>query len=69
MNGNKTASKITDSLPMLELNRMVMSDSEPRNAESQAIGLCNKLLKHNTDIQYLLSFSDGKIVHNVTVWH
>ena len=60
MNGNKTALKFSERLPMFELNRMVMSDSEPRNSESMALGLCNKWLKENTNLQYILSFSDGK---------
>ena len=60
MNGNKTALKFSDRLPMFELNRMVMADSEPRNSESMALSLCNKWLKENTNLQYILSFSDGK---------
>lgn len=60
MNGVKTAVKFSDKLPMMELNRMVMADSEPRNSESMALSLCNKWLKENTNLQYILSFSDGK---------
>lgn len=60
MNGHKTALKFSDCLPMFELNRMVMADSEPRNSESMALSLCNKWLKENTNLAYLLSFSDGK---------
>ncbi len=60
MNGNKTALKFSPELPMFELNRMVMIDEEPRNAESMALSLCNKWLKENTNLSYILSFSDGK---------
>ena len=73
MNGAKTSLKISDSTKMLELNRMVMADSEPRNAESQAISLCNKWLRQNTDVEWLLRFSDGKegnvgYIYQATNW-
>lgn len=73
MNGEKTSKKISDAPKMFELNRMVMADSEPRNSESHAIGLCNKWLKKNTDVDYLLSFSDGKennvgYIYQATNW-
>lgn len=60
MNGKRTASKISDSESMMELNRMVLDDDQPRNSESMAIALCNKYLKKYTNIDYILSFSDGK---------
>lgn len=60
MNNNKTISKIGCSNKMYELNRMVMDDEQPRNSESQALSICNKYLKKFTDIDYILSFSDGK---------
>lgn len=73
MNGNKTSDKILKDVEMMELNRMVMIDSEPRNSESQAIAACNKWLKKNTKIKYLLSFSDGKegnvgYIYQATNW-
>jgi len=73
MNGDKTSTKIHKSARMLELNRMVMADSEPRNSESQAISLCNKWIRQNTNIQYILSFSDGKegnvgYIYQATNW-
>lgn len=73
MNGEKTACKISPFENMFELNRMVMVDSEPRNSESRAISLCNKWLRKNTDIQWLLSFSDGKegnvgYIYQATNW-
>jgi len=73
MNGEKTASKISNQNPMLELNRMVMTDDEPRNAESQAISLSLKWLRANTNINYILSFSDGKesncgYIYQATNW-
>ena len=73
MNGNKTSLKLSDSLPMLELNRMVMADSEPRNSESMAISLCLKFLRRFTDCQWVLSFSDGKennvgYIYQATNW-
>ena len=73
INGQKTATKISPVERMLELNRMVMRDEEPRNSESQAIGLCMKWMRNNTDIQYILSFSDGKegncgYIYQATNW-
>lgn len=73
MNGSKTSDKILPGVKMMELNRMVMADSEPRNSESQAIAACNDWLRKNTDIQYLLSFSDGKegnvgYIYQATNW-
>lgn len=73
MNGSKTSDKIIRGVEMMELNRMVMADSEPRNAESQAIACCNKWLKNNTSIKYILSFSDGKegnvgYIYQATNW-
>ena len=73
MNGNKTAIKLSEQLPMFELNRMVMHDNQPRNSESMAIGLCIKYLKKFTDCKWLLSFSDGKegnvgYIYQATNW-
>ena len=73
MNGEKTAKKLCDDTRMLELNRMVMRDEEPRNSESMAISLCIKYLKKFTDFQWLLSFSDGKennvgYIYQATNW-
>jgi hypothetical protein len=74
MNGAKTAAKISDTHHnMMELNRMVMRDEEPRNSESMAISACNKWLRANTDLDYLLSFSDGKegnvgYIYQATNW-
>ncbi len=73
MNGAKTSLKICDLLPMYELNRMVMADSEPRNSESMAIALCIKYLRRFTDCKWLLSFSDGKegnvgYIYQATNW-
>lgn len=73
MNGEKTAKKICNDTRMLELNRMVMRDEEPRNSESMAISLCVKYLKKYTDVQWLLSFSDGKesnvgYIYQATNW-
>lgn len=60
INGDKTTSKLSDNPRVYELNRMVMKNSEPRNSESKAIAKCVKWLRANTDIDWLLSFSDGK---------
>lgn len=73
MNGKKTSDKILKDVEMMELNRMVMADTEPRNSESQAISCCNKWLKKNTNIKYILSFSDGKegnvgYIYQATNW-
>lgn len=74
MNGYKTSKKFHKSDKCMELNRMVMDDIEPRNAESQAISLCFKWLKTNTELDYLISFSDGKennvgYIYQATNWH
>ena len=73
MNGVKTSSKILGDKKMMELNRMVMRDEEPRNSESKAIGVCMKWIKTNTDLDYILSFSDGKegnvgYIYQATNW-
>lgn len=73
MNGEKTAKKVCNDTRMLELNRMATRDEEPRNSESMAISLCIKYLKKYTDIQWLLSFSDGKesnvgYIYQATNW-
>ena len=73
MNGYKTSKKFHESKKCMELNRMVMDDSEPRNSESQAISLCFKYLKKYTDLDYLISFSDGKeenvgYIYQATNW-
>ena len=62
MNPNTTPQKICrNSNNMLELNRMVMLPSEPRNSESKAISKAIKYIKTNyKDVDWLLSFSDGK---------
>lgn len=59
MNGAKTAAKI--------------SEWHPRNSESMAISACNKWLRANTDLEYILSFSDGKegnvgYIYQATNW-
>lgn len=74
MNGDATASKLANSVDMFELNRMVMHDDQPRNSESCAIGLCIKWIKRfRKDIDWLLSFSDGKesnvgYIYQATNW-
>lgn len=75
INPKATPLKIYDDkdAKMKELSRMAMLDSEPRNSESQAIGACIKWLKKNTDLDYLLSFSDGKegnvgYIYQATNW-
>lgn len=74
MNGDKTSLKISSSTKMYELNRMVMDDDQPRNSESRAISLCIRWLKRFTDIEWLLSFSDGKegnvgYIYQATNWN
>lgn len=74
MNGKKTSEKISSTHHnMYELNRMVMDNDQPRNSESQAISLCLKYVKRFTDIDYILSFSDGKegnvgYIYQATNW-
>jgi len=73
MNGAKSSCKISLSPNMMELNRMVMVDEEPRNSESQAISLCLSWVKQFTDLEYILSFSDGKqgnvgYIYQATNW-
>jgi hypothetical protein len=73
MNGEKTLKKISHNESAMELNRMVMEDEQPRNSESMAISACNKWLRQNTDLSWLLSFSDGKqgnvgYIYQATNW-
>ncbi len=77
MNPKSTPNNVaagSNSTEMLELNRMVMDDEQPRNSESQAISLCiNWIKKFRKDIHYLLSFSDGKegnvgYIYQATNW-
>lgn len=73
INGYKTTRKFHISKKCMELNRMVMIDEEPRNAESQAISLSFKYLKKYTDLDYVISFSDGKegnvgYIYQATNW-
>jgi len=77
MNPKSTPNNIAEgsnSAEMLELNRMVMADDQPRNSESQAISLCiNWIRKFRKDLHYLLSFSDGKegnvgYIYQATNW-
>lgn len=74
MNKKSTPLKISTSENMLELNRMVMDDEQPRNSESQAISLCLKYIKnYRKDVDWLLSFSDGKqgnvgYIYQATNW-
>ncbi len=69
-----TPSKFSDVQGCMELNRMVMTDDEPRNSESRAISLCIKWLKkYKSDVKWLLSFSDGKegnvgYIYQATNW-
>lgn len=72
MNGEKTTKKLGNGL-IYELNRMVMDDDQPRNAESQAISISIKYLKKFTDVAAILSFSDGKennvgYIYQATNW-
>ncbi|MCP4987557.1 MAG: hypothetical protein GY928_16320 [Colwellia sp.] len=73
MNGKKTISKLKCGNDLVELNRMVMDDEQPRNSESQAISLCLKYIKKHTSIECVLSFSDGKegnvgYIYQATNW-
>jgi len=73
MNGYKTTSKFHTSEKCLELNRMAIDESEPRNTESQVLALMFKWLKKYTDIDFLISFSDGKednvgYIYQATNW-
>ncbi len=69
-----TPNKFSEHGGCMELNRMVMSDEEPRNSESRAIGLCVRWLKQfRKDVKWLLSFSDGKegnvgYIYQATNW-
>lgn len=72
--GKKTSSTHYQKGEFVELNRMVMADSEPRNSESMAISKCMKYLKKNyPDIAWVISFSDGKennvgYIYQATNW-
>lgn len=72
---NHTPQKMcSNSNNMLELNRMIMLPSEPRNSESKAISKAIKYIKNNyKDVDWLLSFSDGKennvgYIYQATNW-
>lgn len=72
LNGDSTLDRFSESKGV-ELNRMVMDDDQPRNSESQAISLSIKWLKKYSDIEWLLSFSDGKegnvgYIYQATNW-
>lgn len=77
MNPNGTPQKIvlnSNKTEMYELNRMAMFDTAPKLSESQALSLSIKWIKQNeTNIKWLLSFSDGKegnvgIIYQATNW-
>ncbi len=77
MNATKTPQKLvenTNQYEMYELNRMAMLDEAPKFSESQAIALSIKYIKkYKKNINWLLSFSDGKegnvgTIYQATNW-
>ena len=48
-----------DTKDYLEIGKMCMDDSMPRNSESQLLSLSIKWLKQNTDVKYLYTWADG----------
>lgn len=54
---------------MLELNRMAFSPRLPRNSESRAISVaCRILRKHAPQIKWILSFADGALCGDGTIY-
>jgi hypothetical protein len=45
----------------LEIGKMCMDESMPRNSESQMLSLGIKWLKKNTDVMYLFTWADGLV--------
>ena len=54
---------------VLELNRMWLADDLPRNGESRAIGVaCRLLVKHATQVKWVISFADGTQCGDGTIY-
>jgi len=54
---------------MLELNRMAFSDRLPRNSESRCMAVAFRLIKkHYPHIEWILSFSDGVLCGDGTIY-
>lgn len=74
--GRRVVSSISNLLTnndVLELTRLWVHDDEPKNTESQFIGLTFKWLKKNTQIKCLISYSDPfynhvGIIYQATNW-
>lgn len=53
----------------IELNRMALSDTLPKNSESRALSICIKLIKKNyPQIKWIISFSDGAQCGDGTIY-
>ncbi len=54
---------------MLELNRMAFDDYLPKYSESRCLSICFKLIKKNAShIKWILSFSDGVLCGDGTIY-
>lgn len=57
----------------LTLTRLWLSDELPRNSESRVLGIIIRTLRHNTNIKFLVSYSDPAaghigIIYQATGW-
>jgi hypothetical protein len=52
----------------MELRRLVCIDDTPKNTESYFIGKTLRWLKHNTDIEVIVSFADQHYGHSGTIY-
>lgn len=53
---------------MFELNRMAFSDALPRFAEIRSLSIAFKWIKKNTDVKWVISFSDGTQCGHGTIY-
>lgn len=54
---------------MLELNRLVLINDTPRNSESRFIAIAMKLIRqHAPQVQWVLSFADGTLCGDGTIY-
>lgn len=68
---SKVLNLVSDTLwnEMLELNRMAFDDYLPKNSESRCLSICFKLIKKNAShIKWILSFSDGVVCGDGTIY-
>lgn len=52
----------------LVLTRLWLSDELPWNAESRVIGIITRLIRHHTDVKFLISYADPAAGHVGTIY-